>query len=184
MNPNDFLERSCSGKGYFSAAECQRVIALGAELAPMDGGVTADARAAPDVRRSTIHAVARSERTGWLYAKLENAVAEVNQGYRFELEGIGELQLARYGPGHFYDWHLDIGKGSLSTRKLSVSLQLSDPADYDGGDLEIQFDKDGPSPKAIGTLIVFPSYLCHRVMPVTRGERWSLVAWVHGPPFR
>lgn len=184
MQTNDYLELSCSAPGYFSPAECERVIALSAGLAPMDGGVLEDGRAAPDTRRSTIRALARDARTGWVYDKLERAVAEVNRQYRFDVSGIEEMQLARYGPGHFYDWHMDIGKGVLSTRKLSVSLQLSDPAAYDGGDLEIQYRDEGPAAKAIGTVIVFPSYLSHRVTPVTRGERWSLVAWVHGPPFR
>ena len=81
----------------------------------------------------------RDSGTRWLYQKLEEAVADVNKQYRFDIELIEEVQLACYRVGHFYDWHMDIGKGSLSTRKLSMSVQLSDPLTYDGGELEIQF---------------------------------------------
>jgi len=184
MYTNDYLELSCTAPGYFSPGECARIIALAGEFEPMDAGVHEDAHSAPDVRQSTIRALRRDASTRWLYEKVEGAVLEVNRQYRFDIETVEEMQLACYAPGHFYDWHMDIGKGSLSTRKLSVSLQLSDPADYEGGDLELQYREGGPASRAIGTVIVFPSYLSHRVTPVTRGERWSLVAWVHGPPFR
>jgi len=86
--------------------------------------------------------------------------------------------------GDFYDWHLDIGKTDTSSRKLSVSVQLSDPEGYEGGELLLR-DYANESPvKEIGSVIVFPSYLSHRVSKILTGERWSLVAWVHGPPYR
>lgn len=184
MQTNDYLETSCCGPGYFSATECERVIALSERLESIDAGVKEDVLAAPDVRKSTIYAVPRNDDTRWLYEKLQTAVSEVNRQFRFDIEAIEEVQLACYRAGHFYDWHMDIGKGSLSARKLSLSVQLSEPAAYDGGDLEIQYREGGPAPRDVGTVIVFPAYLSHRVSPVTRGERWSLVAWVHGPPFR
>ena len=82
---------------------------------------------------------------------------------------------------------MDIGsKGTFTLRKLSVSIQLSDPASYEGGDLEINmgsFSKTAARDK--GALIIFPSYALHRVHPVTSGERHSLVAWIVGnAPFR
>jgi PKHD-type hydroxylase len=125
-----------------------------------------------------------SEETRWIYEKLWAAVEEVNQRYRFEILGVREVQIARYRQGDFYDWHLDIGKADTSSRKLSLSVQLSAPDDYVGGELVIHGYENEKPVKEIGSLIVFPSYLSHRVNEVTTGERWSLVAWVHGPPFR
>lgn len=184
MNTNDYLESSCTGAGYFSAAECERIIALSEKMRPLEGGIMEDSRAAPEVRQSSVFFVDRNDDTQWLFAKLDVATTEINQVFGFEIVGIREVQLACYRAGHFYDWHMDIGKGPLSMRKLSLSLQLSDPGSYEGGELEIQHGESRTAPKALGTVIVFPSYLSHRVTPVTRGNRWSLVAWVHGPPFR
>ena len=67
------------------------------------------------------------------------------------------------------------------TRKLSMSLQLSDEKSYDGGDLILYYDQQKyPTPKSKGTIIVFDSRITHEVTPVTRGERYSLVKWIHG----
>jgi hypothetical protein len=97
-------------------------------------------------------------------------------------------QVARYGAeqaAHF-DWHSDIGAGALAARrKLTMVVQLSDPASYAGGVLEVW--PDGHVREALrsrGTAAVFPSFLLHRVTPVTAGERWSLTIWAHGPAFR
>jgi PKHD-type hydroxylase len=123
------------------------------------------------------------------YPRLADFVGDINaQHYRFDLVGLGEqIQLARYTAnmdGH-YDWHQDFG-ASLISRKLSITVQLTEPGLYDGGDLEIfkaaknvlRMDRKR------GAVAVFPSYQLHRVVPVTRGVRHSLVAWVSGPAFR
>ena len=73
---------------------------------------------------------------------------------------------------------------SQSARKLSLSVQLSDGADYDGGDLRFPGPTDEPAPRERGALIALPSFVTHRVEPVTRAERLSLVSWISGRPFR
>jgi PKHD-type hydroxylase len=80
---------------------------------------------------------------------------------------------------------MDIGHGSGSLRKISVVIQLSDPTEYEGGELQVM---NGEEPyrvcnKEKGSLIMFPSFLLHRVTPVTKGCRRSLVLWISGPPF-
>ena len=91
--------------------------------------------------------------------------------------------------GH-YTWHQDIGPGMLSKRKISITVQLSGPEEYEGGDLEVFTGgnyKEGDfikSPKGMGTVFIFPSYLLHRVTPVTKGIRRSFVLWVGGSPYR
>jgi PKHD-type hydroxylase len=109
--------------------------------------------------------------------------------FGFDLTDFGESpQVARYGAereGHF-DWHSDIGAGIWAAkRKLTIVVQLSDPADYTGGTLELRPDSNvAEAPRARGTAIVFPSFVLHRVTPVTTGTRWSLTIWSHGPSFR
>ena len=81
-----------------------------------------------------------------------------------------------------YDWHLDVGKDDISRRKLSAVVLLSDPSEFDGGELQIMTSKDPKTvPLKRGSIVFFPSFLLHRVTPVTRGERRSLVFWVEGP---
>jgi PKHD-type hydroxylase len=96
--------------------------------------------------------------------------------------------VARYGAerkGHF-DWHSDIGEGVIARqRKLTMVAQLSEPRDYEGGALEVwPSNAILAAPRDRGTLTFFPSYLLHRVTPVTAGERFSLTQWAHGPSFR
>jgi PKHD-type hydroxylase len=110
--------------------------------------------------------------------------------FNFDISSLHEnLQYTEYDESYQgrYDWHFDVGEGPLNCgRKLSVSIQLSDPSEYDGGDLQFSLDGDRTviAEKDQGTMIIFPSYLRHRVTPVTRGARRSLVTWITGPPFR
>ena len=109
------------------------------------------------------------------------------QHWGFELAGSERLQFSAYGPGEHYDWHIDLGaQHHFAQRKISISIQLNDPAEYDGGDLEVSIDSDNKlCARSKGAVILFPSYALHRVTPVTRGTRYSLVAWIVGAtPFR
>jgi PKHD-type hydroxylase len=89
--------------------------------------------------------------------------------------------LVEYGVGGFYNWHLDAGPAA-PTRKLSVSVALSDPAAYAGGGLS--FPGREVAGVARGSAVVFPSFLLHAVQPVTSGRRHALLAWAGGPRFR
>lgn len=140
----------------------------------------------------------RSSKTGWIpkqqeflwvYKKLGEMVNIANQEYwNFALTGMAEpIQLTEYHAnqaGH-YDWHTDVGAGKLSQRKLSISLQISGPEEYEGGHLQFMTRrKPQTASKAAGVAILFPSYMLHRVTPVTQGIRRSIVVWVSGPPYR
>ncbi len=90
--------------------------------------------------------------------------------------------------GHF-DWHKDYGRAAdnpgQEPRKLSLSIQLSDGADYEGCDLLVRSGNQiDTAPRRRGTVIAFPAYTLHRVTPITAGTRKSLVAWAYGPEFR
>ena len=123
----------------------------------------------------------------WLYRKITDAVNSINKKFwDFDLEYIETLQYTEYGNiGDKYEAHLDIGHDYIHYRKLSFSILLDDPKDYEGGDFLIH-SKGNPDValKGKGTIIVFPSFMLHEVTPITTGSRASLVGWVCGPKFR
>lgn len=170
----------------FSEAECARLVSLVAERPYKDAGLV-EGRSEESVRRTHIHWLAEDESTAWVYGRLAAIVARANrEAFHFALTGFDEdAQIGRYGEGHFYDWHIDRGgRGAGAHRKLTVAVQLSEPGSYDGGDLEL--NPNGhivAAPRAQGTAVVFPAYTLHRVAPISRGVRHSLVIWTHGPAF-
>ena len=150
----------------------------------------------------------------WIYKEIHPYIHEANQkaGWNFDWDWSESCQFTKYGVGQYYGWHCDswdkpysrppladgtrpIDHGKI--RKLSVTISLSHPDEYVGGNLEFDFrnqvdwDKDkkaaihsceGIRPR--GSIIVFPSFVWHRVAPVTKGVRHSLVIWNLGYPFR
>ncbi|MEM9547099.1 MAG: 2OG-Fe(II) oxygenase [Bacteroidota bacterium] len=124
----------------------------------------------------------------WIYNKFANMCTEANNAlWQFEITGMFEdLQYALYRDyGGHYDWHMDVGPNEAQVRKISIVLQLSEPEEYEGGVFELFVKKDVQQiKKKKGSVILFPSYCMHRVTPVTKGERRSMVLWVSGPPFK
>ena len=175
----------------FSDRQCDRILAQAAELTTDDAHVgdgLAETTQDEAIRRSRIAWIPADDAHTWIYDKLAAVVARANRRYEFDLIGFTEdLQFTEYsGEGAFYTWHQDGLDGDLAARKLSMVVQLSDPADYTGGALEF-FAMDGSEPatmRARGSVVVFPSFEFHRVAPLTSGVRRSLVCWVGGPAFR
>jgi PKHD-type hydroxylase len=123
----------------------------------------------------------------WIYDKLAQACIQTNASkYKFDILGFQtELQLANYEGNGFFEWHMDFGPGDISNRKLSITVQLSDPAEYEGGELQFMINQNiVTAPKEKGTAIIFPSFALHRVTPVTKGSRKSIVGWIGGPPYK
>ena len=108
------------------------------------------------------------------------------QHFRFDLTGFGEaLQLTNYDQSEngMYGWHQDYGGGV--SRKLSMAVQLTDPSEYEGGNLQVMTSSEPQNVrKQRGLIAIFPSYVMHQVTPVTQGSRQSLVTWVSGPAFK
>ena len=106
--------------------------------------------------------------------------------FGYDIRDVYDIQYSEYDAsykGH-YDWHADSSANGTEhwyERKLSMSLQLSGPDDYEGGLLEIQNVKLEDQHREKGTVIVFPSSKLHRVTPVTSGKRKALVTWMEGP---
>ena len=139
--------------------------------------------------------------SAWLFKELVPFVkkANIEAKWNFDWEFSEQLQFTKYEPGQHYEWHQDAFtydrklNGKMMNRKLSVALSLSNPDEYEGGELEFDFLNKGKGVpnirvckevKTKGSLVVFPSFLWHRVTPVTRGTRHSLVMWSNGVPWR
>ena len=142
----------------------------------------------------------------WIYREVQPYVHQANAaaGWNFQWDFSENMQFTQYKKGQYYDWHCDgwdkpyqIQQGHPSNgkvRKLSVTLTLSDPKDYKGGELEFDFRNLDPDKKPNirkckeilpkGSLVVFPADLWHRVCPVKKGTRHSLVMWNLGWPFK
>lgn len=139
------------------------------------------------IRRSQVSWLDKTQDTAWVFEKLGHVASSLNaQYFRFDLTGFGEsLQLTNYDQSEngMYGWHQDYN--AQVSRKLSLVLQLTDPAQYEGGNLQVM---TGGEPQTVrkqrGLVAVFPSYVLHQVTPVTQGSRQSLVAWVSGPAFK
>ena len=142
-----------------------------------------------------------SEELDKLFGKMISDYNFQYSGWKYDLSFIESIQLTHYYEGDFYDWHLDtievpkMKNNIPHNRKVSATVFLNDPEEYEGGelDLELRGPKNRESeeeerfdsfklPK--GSIIVFPSYIWHRVRPVTSGVRKSLVLWIQGPSFR
>ena len=189
QNPGWALCRSW--KGAFTKEECESIQQHFQELEDAVVQVReADAFTSvkkDEFRRTRVGWLKWNQSVDWIFQRLYTIVKSVNdQHYHFDLTGFLEpIQLSEYDVGGVYQWHMDAGAAALSIRKLSFVVMLTPPEEYDGGELELM---PGIEPvfgdRAQGTMVCFPAYGVHRVLPVTRGRRRTLVGWVSGPPYR
>lgn len=191
-----YLDESCPGASSFyskfkpelafTREECDRIVSMAQTKYPTKSRVGGKVDTyAPEIRRVEQYVIDHNENTKWIFDKILTAVSIANEEYfKFDLLGITHgLQLLHYKSvdESFYDWHADVGEGPASRRKLSVSVMLSDESDYEGGDLIINnYGANIVTCKEKGSINMFPSYLTHTVTPVTKGDRWVIVIWIHG----
>jgi len=153
-------------------------------------------------------------RENWIYKELHPFLEEANfkAGWNFQYDFSEDCQFTKYGVGEHYGWHCDSWEEPYNhpqnndgtyprdhgkIRKLSMTVSLSNPDDYEGGNLEFDFRnsidvewKKGKTTKECteirpkGSLVIFPSFVWHRVKPVIKGNRYSLVVWTLGSPFK
>jgi PKHD-type hydroxylase len=173
----------------FSPPECESIIQMGLATEAKDGGITEANITDHEYRKSRISWIECTYENGWMWHKLADIANKANDAhYCFKLLGFKECcQFTTYDTeGSHYDWHMDFGNGRMSQRKLSITVQLSKPESYDGGDLELFYGaKPAKAARGLGTATVFPSYTMHRVTPIVSGVRYSLVVWVSAhEPYR
>ena len=189
-DPYSHLRPYVVWENAFSAAEVDTIVALGdrqrlekATIAYRTGETTEN-----PTRITRTAWVAQVAETAWLYERMERIARTINNDvYRFDLTGFSDLlQYTVYhgDEGGHFDWHIDqIPQPAL--RKLSFSVQLSDPSAYEGCDLEIHAGtRIEKVTRAKGAVVAFPAYVIHRVTPIRSGTRKALVCWTAGPAFR
>jgi len=120
--------------------------------------------------------------TDWIFARIWEVASLYNSRYGFELfEEMGRLQLTRYAKDQLYNWHMDLGAGAMSLRKISVVVELA-AGGYDGGGIEVFYGERTANRIALGQgdALIFPSFIMHRALPVRSGTRWTVVSWLTG----
>jgi PKHD-type hydroxylase len=169
----------------FSPSECQTIIEFG--VGNLKNAFLLGGRDDSSKRNSRTHFLQPEPDTHWIFERLSGVITQGNdQFFGFDLVALSEgIQFTEYsGEGAHYTWHVDKGY-HYSPRKLSLTVQLSDPASYEGGDLELFYGiEPEPMGRTQGSVHMFASTMLHRVTPIVSGTRYSLVAWVTGPPFR
>jgi PKHD-type hydroxylase len=181
-----FFQPFATAQGFLSEQEMDRLIA--AHLPLLAEGRLGPGNTNSSIRRSKVVMLGAEPKYDWIYDRIWAAAQECNrQFFGVDLAGVeANIQLARYDSADqgFYEWHTDFA-GLRPLRKISISIQLSRAEEYDGGNLELNYGvQPQPMDRTRGAFIAFPSFLLHRVTPVSRGARWSLVAWVLGPRWR
>jgi PKHD-type hydroxylase len=167
----------------FSKEECQTII----NIAKDKGLVTGTTKGESDARESKVSWLYSVDNIEWAFRRVTDITLNLNERFfKFDLFGLNEgFQFTNYeAPSGKYGKHIDRSM-NMPVRKLSISIQLTNPEEYEGGELKLyDGEKETVMDKTQGTLIIFPSYVLHEVMPVTKGERNSLVTWVTGKQFK
>jgi len=176
-------------EGYFTNEELDLIIQYCENKKLEEGKIQSEIN--NNVRKSKVNFTEPDEENRWIFNKLNNFVQFINDKfYGFDLIGYNSFQFSTYSSkekGH-YDWHIDSYVGNLNPqgtglhRKLSMTLLLND--DFEGGDFEINLSQPQKIEVKKGRAIFFPSFVLHRVTPVTKGIRKSLVIWVEGPRWK
>jgi len=202
-----YLDRVATLTNMFSPDECADIINNGLnnwteEEGTIGGGEQDFIEDIEDLdyRNTTLFTPPAPEKE--LFDKIIGNIMEFNNsgdGFGFDIAGMAEPpNMMRYlapdihpkGKPGKYDWHMDVGPGHVpSMRKLSYSILLN-AGEYEGGELAFHIGRnEDPHPgqtgkDALGSMVLFPSYLVHRVLPMTKGTRYAIVGWVHGNSFR
>jgi len=203
------LDRVASLANIFTEEECNQIINTAIndweERESMiqrdkDGKIEQNFQQDLDYRNTTLFIPPKPEE--WLFSKILSTIMNFNnnpEGYGFDIHGLAEPpnvmrymapDIDKHGKPGKYDWHMDVGPGSVpSMRKISYSILLN-PGEYEGGELAFHIGRSmDPHPgqtgkEALGSMVLFPSYMVHRVLPMTKGTRYVIVGWAHGNSFK
>ena len=173
----------------FTPEQCQLIINAGRSEPVQDGQVGGAAAGVVDTKTRTSHiSWIPFNKLPEMYKTLEEVIHKTNNNH-FGFEGMQiteQAQYTEYPAGGFYDWHIDsdiVGLNEPPVRKISMTCLLSPESEFEGGGLELMSDGKIARPKQ-GQAIFFASYVRHRVIPITKGIRKSLVMWFGGPSFK
>tara|TARA_R100001244_G_scaffold105562_2_gene78317 strand:+ start:4023 stop:4610 length:588 start_codon:yes stop_codon:yes gene_type:complete len=172
----------------FTKKECEHIVKLGKKEGLGKAFVGNKNKLNNKQRKGKISWIHPIKSNTWMFERITYYLNELNKKYfKFELDGFLEgFQFTNYKNKEFYDWHIDRGFNSTYARKLSLTIQLTDPTEYRGADLVLSESTEETviNEKEQGTLIVFPSFTMHKITPIIKGERNSLVGWCSGSNFK
>jgi PKHD-type hydroxylase len=186
------MENMACWSNGFNDQEIDQIISLG-ELADFQKGSVggrevghSDVRT--EIRDTDIAWIQPNPETEWLYERMKQFIARINYDkFQFDIDQMQALQYGKYKENGHYAWHVDSGPNLPVHRKLTLVLALTDPDSYEGGELLLNFSGNPENPHVMkirrGDLIAFPSFIPHKVAPVTSGERLTLVTWATGSKF-
>ena len=176
--------------------QCQELIRLGQAEPQSDGTIMAAEKHTKKDYTARKNKVSHIpfDKASKIYSDLLGWMQLVNRN-RFGFEGMQMHeagQYSEYSKGDFYNWHIDLGVNAIPVppvRKISLSLLLNDPKEFEGGELEIFSRADDTNDNFVfklkqGQALFFASFHVHRVKPITSGNRKSLVMWFGGTPFK
>ena len=189
---------------------CDDIVKTGKQFYESKLGVTGDIGSKyPDIENNkkvvnklvkVRHSTVRWLQENWIYQSLFPIINEANKlaNWNFQWDYAEQAQFTEYGINQHYDWHCDAWAEPYKNhkyeayegkiRKLSLSLNLTHPEEYEGGDFQFRYRKNKKTKidnlkLSKGSVIIFPSFMEHRVKPVTDGTRYSLVVWCLGKPY-
>ena len=175
----------------FTPEQCKLIIQAGHQQKPEQAKVGGGKDGKPDTKkRITTISWIPFQKMPEMYKTIENQLSIVNLNH-FGFDGVKltePAQFTEYPKGGFYDWHMDLNAfghaGRHPIRKISMTCLLSDPSEFTGGDLSFEDHNNNKIKLKQGQAIFFGSFMRHRVEPVKKGVRRSLVMWFGGPPFK
>jgi PKHD-type hydroxylase len=189
------IEHFCIWGNGFTSEECDSIREIG-ELAEFSKGRVGEAKGGGDenheARNSDITWLEPSDQTDWIFQRLASLGSKINfDKFQVELTRFDGVQYTKYGVNQHYNWHTDTMAKPPNPelhRKVSFSIMLTDPKEYEGGELLLAPGGNNEKPISLkrekGDVIAFYSFVPHKVIPVTSGERVSLVTWALGPKFK
>ena len=179
---------------------CDQIVKYGTQQPTEGAKLGVSTKAAPkEIRDSTVSFLNALWILDWIKEPLDKANRDI---FKFNLSNLEEFQFTQYKKGQFYDWHVDqhhlpyekhASNYDGKVRKLSLTINLSDPKSYEGGNFMFDYRDKPEKPSNVetctilrnqGTIVVFPSFVFHKVSPVTKGTRHSLVNWTIGAPWK
>lgn len=184
------VEQFVVWENLFTEEELESIIDIG-ELGKFVKGRVGNNEYHSDIRETDIVWIEPSEDSFWLFDRLAELISKVNHDkFQLDLTRFDGFQYSKYEEGAHYKWHVDsdtMPRADNTYRKLSISVMLDDPDDYEGGELELAPDgcQEEGATRVLkakkGSVIIFYSYTPHKVRPITGGVRRALVTWAMGP---
>lgn len=172
--------------GSVAPEACDQVVAELSAIPSHDAAMGSDGLERDHTYRDTTVRFAPPQY--WFEKNLLDLATAANKECKWEyhITGNENIQYAEYGPTQHYNWHVDIFPllGTPTDRKLTVVCLLNDPSEFTGGEFQVRLYSEYTAPLVKGSMIAFPSFLEHRVTPVTSGIRKSATIWLNGPRFR